>query len=236
MWRSLPVLVLTVLCEVSSFVSAPIARLTTSGRYVPVFISASITIVSILISGMEGRQAGSGGLSSQQIQRMEENKRKAKERLSNKRAAGSIHSVPSSSSTSVNAQRLGPPPAKRPVPFTVPPYHHHGNHTEHRLPAKFQFHSSTSQNLSSTPFHQSQASSQTQGKSFDGRTHFTGPVEPRATSSVSMSSSCGGTVVGECSTGRRDTRPAMGGPAGSLIQSASSAQPVPKVCHYLECW
>ena len=69
---------------------------------------------------MAGRR--DGGLSSQQMQRMEENRRLAQQRLSNKRAlaVGSTSQalLPSSSSlgysaTSTQRSQYGPPPAKR---------------------------------------------------------------------------------------------------------------------------
>ena len=65
-----------------------------------------------------------GGLSSEQIRRMEENRRQAQERLSNKRARsiGLPLSVPI-----ISAQRCGPPPAKRPS-FTDPPLQHLDEH------------------------------------------------------------------------------------------------------------
>lgn len=64
---------------------------------------------------MESRQDG-GALSSEQIRRMEENRRKAQERLLNKRAAQVSRTLPPTSSILPGATPVcGPPPAKRPA-------------------------------------------------------------------------------------------------------------------------
>ena len=85
---------------------------------------------------MAGRQ--DGGLSSEQIQRMEENRRQAQQRLTNKRAAGSgstsqvLHSSSMGSSTPFNSaaqhSQYGPPPAKRQAVIPTPSTHQYQPH------------------------------------------------------------------------------------------------------------
>ena len=78
------------------------------------------------------------GLSSEQIRRMEENRRQAQQRLSNKRAAAESTSKASSQTRTVaqTAQfvsaprraQYGPPPAKRPVLNPGPSSHQYQHH------------------------------------------------------------------------------------------------------------
>ena len=84
---------------------------------------------------MAGRK--DGGLSSEQIQRMEENRRQAQQRLSNKRAAGSCSQVlPSASSTgsatpftsTPQHSQYGLPPAKRQAVIPTPSTHQYQPH------------------------------------------------------------------------------------------------------------
>lgn len=77
---------------------------------------------------IEGQSTGSGHLSVEQMRRMEENRRKAREKLAAKRLQhppSSNHSASQGGSVAPRGD-LGPPPAKRPA-MTNPQYHfaHH---------------------------------------------------------------------------------------------------------------
>ena len=164
---------------------------------------------------MEGRQDG-GALSSEQIRRMEENRRKAQERLLNKRAAQGSRTLPPTSSILTGATPVcGPPPAKRPA--LQPPYRSHDDvHLSTVGPNPINC--DTSANVhSSSQFEHIQRNVLTHKRVFDSLSH-TCKGAPPATSGLSTPSLSTLSV----GTTRRDGGLASGGTAAA---SSSRAAP-----------
>ena len=169
---------------------------------------------------MEYRQDG-GTLSSEQIQRMEENRRKAQERLLNKRAAQGSRTLPPTSSVRPGTTPVcGPPPAKRPA--LQPPYHSRVDvHLSTVGPNPVT--SATAHSFSQ--FECDEQNSLTHKRFFDSASR-TCRGAPPASSGLSTPS------LSSLSTGaRRDAGPAFGGAAAILSSrgAASSSSSVQMV-------
>ena len=167
---------------------------------------------------MEDRQ-GEVTLSSEQIQRMEENRRKAQERLLNKRATQGLRTLPLMSSVLPGATPVcGPPPAKRPA--LQPPYHSRDDvHLSTVGPNPINYNTSATAH-SSSQFEHVQHNSLTHKRVFDSASR-TFKEAPPATSGLSTPS------LSSLSTGtRRDASPALGGVASSSRGASSSMQMV----------
>ena len=197
-------------------------------------------------TGQGTSAAGAGGLSAEQIRRMEENRRRAQERLSHKRSAAASTVVTAAAAGPSDLQTSSftghgrsssvamPPPAKRPA-LSLPHPTHRSNIISDK--ADGAHHRSTvgasSTNKLSSYVHNSarfrpaaQGSSVSERRTFDcGATSL-----PRAT--TGMSSSLPSTVASNSGTrtttsydaaavaGRRDTGPA---PSGAMASSYPTA-------------
>ena len=187
------------------------------------------------MAGIQG-----GGLSSEQIRRMEENRKQAQQRLSNKRTAESISKVPVSAVTSMTSTpqfvtapqptQCGPPPAKRPALNPGPSHHQYQQHHERKIgPPPKLLPSDHSSSLYASGQTSTGSSVMLQRRPVDSTVASTSTSYKRpsqaCSGSLSMPTSQSGGQVG---TSRRDTGPAvMGG--GGVVASAATSSSVQKV-------